>query len=111
VTGKDRRGTGPGTDLDTGVLRPDPMVLAEEALIPEHNLVDPPPTRFTHQLTEDEPYRYDRPGRRRSEPDGVLPAGTAVVLMIEGERRSRVVDGEGRYVEVGTANLRELPSR
>jgi len=110
VTGKDRRGAKPGPDLDTGAfVRPDPMVLAEEALIPQHNLVEPPPTRFTHELVVDEPYRYDRPKRRAGEPDGVLPAGTRVVLMIDGEERSRVVDGEGRYVEVGSASLRELP--
>ena len=129
MTGKDRQGTrrsgerdasldtgpdsgrdsGLDTGLDTGgFLRPDPMVLAEEALIPGHNLVHPPPTRFTHELTADEPYRYDRPKAGAGEPDGVLPAGTPVVLMVDGRERSRVVDGQGRYIDVRTASLREL---
>jgi hypothetical protein len=107
VTGEDRRAA---ADLDSGVfLRPDPIVLAEKALIPEHNLVEPPPNRFTHELTVDEPYWYDRPAKQRtSEPDGVFPAGTPVVLMVDREQRSRVVDGQGRYVEVSSASLREL---
>jgi hypothetical protein len=83
ASGKVGRGPNAGPDLDGGVfLRPDPTVLAEKALIPEHNLVEPPPNRFTHELTVDEPYWYDRPAMQRaSEPDGVLPAGTPVVLM------------------------------
>lgn len=113
MTGKDREpGSATGPALDTGgFLRPDPTVLAEEALVPRHNLVDPPPTRFTHELASDEPYWYDRPrGRGRAgEPDGVLAAGTPVVLMVDGKQRSRIVDPQGRYVEVSTASLRELP--
>jgi hypothetical protein len=90
--------------------RPDAVVLGEDALVPERNVVQPPPNRFTHELVVDEPYRLDRP-ERADEPDGVLPAGTPVVLLIEGADRCRVVDGSGLYVEVGRASLRELPAR
>jgi hypothetical protein len=82
-------------------------VLGEEALLPERNVVRPPPNRFTHQLTVDEPYRLDRP-ERSAEPDGVFPAGTRVVLLVEGPDRCRVVDGRGLYVEVRRDSLLEL---
>jgi hypothetical protein len=100
-----------GKDRSSGerpvVQRPEALVLGEEALLPERNVVRPPPNRFTHQLTVDEPYRLDRP-ERSAEPDGVLPAGTRVVLLVEGPERCRVVDGRGLYVEVRRDSLREL---
>jgi hypothetical protein len=86
--------------------RPEATVLGDEALVPERNLVRPPPNRFTHELVVDEPYRLDRPG---GDPDGVLPARTRVVLLVEGPDRCRVVDGRGLYVEVSRASLRRLP--
>jgi hypothetical protein len=87
--------------------RPETNVLADEALVPDSNLVRPPPTRFTHELLVDEPYRFDRQ-RRGREPAGVLPAGTRVVVLVEGEDHCRVVDGRGLYVEVRRASLRRL---
>jgi hypothetical protein len=104
-----------GQRPDDGVmLRPDQVVLPDEAVVPDSNLVEPAPTRFTHELVADEPYWFDRVQRtepRTAEPDGVLPAGTPVVVLVDGERYSRVADAEGRYVEVRTASLRALPSR
>jgi hypothetical protein len=100
-----------GKDRSSGerpvVQRPEAFVLGEEALLPERNVVRPPPNRFTHQLTVDEPYRLDRP-ERSAEPDGVFPAGTRVVLLVEGPDRCRVVDGRGLYVEVRRDSLLEL---
>ena len=102
-------GDEPDTEPDPGVmLRPEALVLGGEALIPESNIVRPAPNRFTHELIVDEPYRFDRPERSR-EPDGVLPAGTPVVLLVEGDDRCRVVDGTGLSVEVRRASLRKLP--
>ena len=96
--------------MDTGgVLRPEIVVLGDQALIPPGNLIRPAPNRFTHELIIDEPYRFDRPERSR-EPDGVLPAGTRVVLLVQGDDRCRIVDGAGRYVDVRGASLRALPS-
>jgi hypothetical protein len=89
------------------VLRPDMVELEDQALVPDHNLIRPAPTRFTHELVVDEPYYFDRPGPS-AEPDGVLPAGTPVVVLVLGEDRSRVADASGRYVEVATASLRPL---
>ncbi len=88
------------------MLRPEAVVLGDEALVPPAHLVRPPPNRFTHELTVDEPYRFDRPGGGAG-PEGVLPAGTPVVLLVEGDDRCRVVDGRGLYVEVRRSSLRE----
>ena len=84
------------------------MVLGDESLVPDTNIIDPPPNHFTHELVADEPYRFDRdtPGAK---PDGVLRAGTPVIVLVEGRDRSRVVDDSGLYVEVSNANLRTLP--
>jgi hypothetical protein len=103
------RGRQPGGRPDVGVMRrPEAVVLGEEALVPERNLVRPPPNRFTHELLVDEPYTLDRPKRARG-PDGVLRAKTPVALLVEGAERCRVVDGSGLYVEVRRTSLRELP--
>jgi hypothetical protein len=91
------------------VQRPEAVVLGEEALLPERNVVRPPPNRFTHELLADEPYRLDRP-ERSDKPDGVLPSGTRVVVLVEAPDHCRVVDGRGLYVEVRRDSLRELPA-
>jgi hypothetical protein len=87
------------------MLRPEVRVLPDDALVPEPAVVSPPPNRFTHELIGDESYPPEG-GRQKG---GALPAGTPVVLMVEGEERCRVVDGRGRYVEVRRSNLRRLP--
>ena len=100
------------TGPDEGVmLRPPAEVLDKKALIPERNLVRPPPNHFTHELVVDEPYHFDRPDQpdEPDEPDGVLPARTQVALLVEGDERCRVVAGNGLYVEVRRTSLRKLP--
>jgi hypothetical protein len=92
------------------MLRPETSVLSDEALVPEGNVVRPAPNRFTHELLVDEPYRFERP-ERADEPDGVLPAGTPVVVLVDGPDRCRVVDGSGLYVEVRRESLGKLPAR
>lgn len=99
----------PAGEREPGVmLRPEAVVLPDEALVPPSNLVRPPPNHFTHELTVDEPYRLDAPGRRRARPDGVLRAGTPVVLLVVGEDDCRVVDGSGLYVPVRRSSLRAI---
>jgi len=90
------------------MLRPKARVLADETLVPDANLVRPPPNRFTHELLVDEPFRLDR-SEDTGEPDGVLLAGTPVVLLVEDADSCRVVDGRGLYVEVRRESLRKLP--
>jgi hypothetical protein len=108
-----------GAREEPAVRRPGFVVLGARSLVPETNLVRPPPDRLTHELVADEPYHLDRPGRGRA-PDGVLPAGTPVAVPDGGDDRSgddrsgddrcRVVTATGLAVDVRRANLRELPA-
>lgn len=75
--------------------------------MPAANLIQPAPNRFTHRLSLDEPFRFDR-SKPSDKPDGVLAAGTPVVLLVEGPDRCRVVDGTGLYVEVRRSSLSGL---
>jgi hypothetical protein len=77
------------------VLRPEPRVLGEEALVPETSVISPAPNRFSHELSE------------REDP---FPAGTRILLLVDGRERSWVVDAAGTYAEVRSASLRELAS-
>lgn len=94
--------------LEPGImLRPKASVLSDHALVPDTNLIRPPPNRFSHELVDDEPYRFDR-AEPAPEHDGVLSAGTPVLLVVDGQERCRVVDGRGLFVEVRRGSLREL---
>ena len=96
----------PGTPYPDGVmLRPEARVLPDEALVPAAEVVSPPPDRFTHELVTDEPYRREGD----SDPEGVLRAGTRVVVRAEGAARCRVVDGGGISIEVKRSSVRRLP--
>jgi hypothetical protein len=92
------------------VLRPEAVVLGDEALVPGSNLITPPPNVFTHQIVADEPYRFDG-SPAGGPPDGILAAGTPVVVLVESGDRRRVADGTGLYVDVRRTNLQALPDR
>ena len=97
------------SDVQPGrMLRPESMVLSDAALVPERNLIKPPPNQFTHALQRSQPYFYtDAEGK----PDGEFAAGTRVVLIVhDGGAYCRVVDGRGLYVETAFGGLRRLPS-
>jgi hypothetical protein len=89
------------------MLRPDFVVLGDDALVPGPGVVTPPPVRFTHELVRDEPYWFGPGDRRDREPDGVLAAGTPVVVVGSEGGRSRVVDATGLLAEVPTSAVRE----
>ena len=110
MSARDRQhGDEPKRPLDHGVtLRPEAVVLGDDALLPDTNIIRPPPNRFTHELIYDEAYRLDRPAQS-GEPDGMLRAGTPVVLLVEALECCRVVDASGLYVEVRRTSLRRLP--
>jgi hypothetical protein len=82
-------------------------VLGADALVPDRHLIDPPPNRFTHTLTADQPYRFDQ-AEDRAHAGGVLAAGTRVIVISEGPESSRVADSTGLYVEVPNASLRPI---
>jgi hypothetical protein len=90
-----------------GFVRPDAVVLPESAVVPDENTIRPAPNRFTHELARAQPFYYDV-SRRGGTPDGELPAGTRVVLLVhdDGDPLCRVADGRGLYVEVEYDALR-----
>ena len=91
-----------------GFIRPDAEVLPETAMVPERNLIVPPPDQFTHELTRAQPFYYPGP-QQGTAPDGELPAGTRVVLLVhDGGPYCRVVSGQGLYVAVEFAALGKL---
>jgi hypothetical protein len=90
-----------------GYVRPESVVLGEGSVVPPENQLRPPPNRFTHRLTKDEPF-YFGTEQGAGQPDGQLAAGTEVVLLQQDGTRCRVADGRGLYVEVGCESLAEL---
>ena len=98
------------TDIRPGrMVRPESMVLSDAALVPERNLIKPPPNQFTHALQRSQPYFYTD---AESAPNGEFADGTRVVLMVyDGGAYCRVVDGQGLYVETAVGGLRRLRPR
>ena len=91
-----------------GFLRPPVDVLPENAVVPDRNLIEPAPNTFTHALTSDQPFSFTT-FEGTAAPDGVLAAGSRVVLMVyDGGRFCRVVDGRGLYVEIEHKSLKSL---
>jgi hypothetical protein len=87
-------------------LRPPVEMVAPASLVPNSNLIQPRPNRFTHELVRDEPFRYSE-AAEPAEPDGIFAKGTRVVLLVEGEI-CWVVDGSGLYVAIHGDGLRRL---
>jgi len=95
-------------DRTEGFLRPEAVILGEDALIPDRNLIVPPPNQFTHEVTRATPYFYDR-----EQPDvppvGQFAEGTLVVLLVfNGGSHCRVADRHGLYVETEYDSLKRL---
>ena len=91
-----------------GFVRPKATVLGKSAIVPDGNLISPAPNQFTHELTREQSYYYTG-AQRENKPDGVLQAGTKVVLFVyDGGVYCRVVDGQGLYVETEYGGLRTL---
>ena len=90
------------------MIRPEAVVLADNALIPPANLISPPPNQFTHELTVAQPYYYSETQQDRP-PDGTFAAGTKMVLLVyHGGRYCRVADRQGLYVETEYRGLQQL---
>ena len=91
-----------------GMQRPEPRVLGADALVPEQNLIDPPPNQFTHRVTSAQPFYFAEP-EAGSPPSGTFDAGTLVVLLAhDGGPTCWVADGRGLYVVTSWAGLVRL---
>ena len=90
------------------MMRPKAVVLSDAAMLPEKNLIVPPPNQFTHELRQAQPYYYNQ-AQAAATPDGEFAAGARVVLMVyDGSSYCRVVDAQGLYVETAYEGLRRL---
>jgi hypothetical protein len=90
------------------IIRPKAVVLNDAAMIPEKNLISPPPNQFTHELQQAQPYYYNQ-AEAAEKSDGEFAAGARVVLMVyDGGSYCRVVDAQGLYVEIAYEGLRRL---
>jgi hypothetical protein len=88
--------------------RPKMTVLPESAVVPDANLVQPPPTQFTHEVTTEQPYYYSPP-KHASVPDGSFSAGTKVVKLTDDDGPlCRVVDGRGLQAVTASVGLRPI---
>lgn len=88
--------------------RPEVNVLPDESLIPERNLIIPPPNQFTHELKNSQLFYYNG-AQQGFPPDGELPKKTKVVLFrYEGGNYCRVIDGQGLYVEIEFNSLQKI---
>ena len=90
-----------------GFVSPEASILDESAIVPDENLISPPPNQFTHELKSSQPYYFSGVQQGRS-PDGEFSAGTKVVLLVRDENHCRVADGRGLYVEIECDSLKKL---
>ena len=91
-----------------GFERPNFIVLPENSIVPDENLITPPPNQFTHELTRREPYYFSGPQQSLPQ-DGDLSEGTPVVLMVyDGGGYCRIIDKRGLYVIVAYDSLRRI---
>lgn len=89
-------------------LRPKATVLPDSAIVPDENLIRPPPSRFTHEVIKDQPYFYSLP-KQNAAPDGQFAAGTQVLLIShDGGTLCHVADGRGLYVVTEYDGLRPI---
>ncbi|MEK6335678.1 MAG: hypothetical protein AABM67_12065 [Acidobacteriota bacterium] len=91
-----------------GFTRPKAEVLAEDVIVPDKNIISPPPNQFTHKLRQDEHYYYDDPQQGKPA-NRKFEKGTKVVLLRhDGGSYCRVSDGRGLYVAITYDSLTPL---
>jgi hypothetical protein len=91
-----------------GFIRPDAVVLGENAIVPEKNLISPAPNQLTHELLRPQPF-YFTGAQQATQPDGLFSSGTKVVLLVyDGGKYCRVADRQGLYVEIEYDSLKKL---
>jgi len=89
-------------------IRPEATVLPDDAVVPQDNLISPPPNQFTHELLRAEPYYYSEPQQGRAA-DGEFKKNTRVVLLwYDGSSYCRVADSRGLYVALSFDSLKPL---
>ena len=91
-----------------GFVRPTFVVMPENSIVPNENLITPPPNQFTHRLMRRVPFYFTAPQQGRPA-DGELPEGAPVVLLVhDGGSYCRVADETGLYVVVEYDSLQKI---
>lgn len=90
-----------------GFVSPEATILDESAIVPDENLISPPPNQFTHQLKRSQPYFFSAIGKSKQS-DGEFSAGTKVLLIRKVGDHCRVADEQGLCVEIECDSLKEL---
>jgi len=89
-------------------LRPNAVVLGENAMVPDRNIISPAPNQFTHELKRPQSFYFDE-AQQGTPPNGEFRAGTKVVLLVyDGGNYCRIAGGQGLYVEIEYDSLRKL---
>lgn len=91
-----------------GFTRPEMVVLEASSVVPDKNLIVPPPNQFTHELARHETFYYNNV-QQETPSSGHFPKGTRVVLLrYEGGRYCHVADAQGLYVVIEYDSLRPV---
>ena len=83
-------------------VRPEAIILDEDALVPDRNLISPAPNQFSHEVLSDQPFSFAEGGA----PAGRLAAGAAVLLVHRQAEACWVIDARGLFVKTACAGLR-----
>lgn len=91
-----------------GFIRPKFVVLPENSIVPNENLITPPPNQFTHRVIRQVPFYFTGPQQGRPA-DGELKEGALVVLLVhDGGSYCHVADETGLYVVVEFDSLQKI---
>jgi len=91
-----------------GIIRPEATVLDENTIVPDQNLILPPPNQFTHEIAQTSPFFFTN-FQQGTPANGEFLAGKKVVLLVyDGGDYCRVADGQGLYVETEYGSLKKL---
>ena len=89
-------------------VRPEAIVLDEQAIVPDRNLISPAPNQFTHQVKRDQPYYFDD-AAHGGPPAGQLSADAAVLLVHRRGNACWVIDSRGLFVRTACDGLTPRP--
>jgi hypothetical protein len=90
------------------ITRPKMVVLPDSAIVSARNILDSPPSHFSHRVTKPQPYYFRKP-RKATSPAGEFAAGDKLLLLShDGGELCRVADANGLVVFTAFATLDPL---
>jgi hypothetical protein len=90
------------------IVRPPMTILPESALVPDKNLSRTPPTHFTHEVVNKQPYYFSKP-QSAEQPIGFLSVGDKLLLVShDGGEYLHAEDARGLLLVTAFAGLKSL---